>query len=871
MDSDRVIHQEEEGSVEVLPAQHSRLGVSLLTALGQCDVTDYPAPDPLNRPYSFGGTSPHTRPSATLGSSSSTSTPSASGQPSQQPAATGAAGAHTHAGPHHHHHHHHVPHRSGYMQEPPRTSTPASQSTATPSGTGAKDPARPESSASTFRPTTGFNGLSRPPAPPSEDQAMQQILRERQKRMQVEREERERNLEAYRREEREAREARAKQATSPRISTASNPPTSANPYPRPSLPPSPTNSRNLGVPTSASPVSSTKPSPSLPPTNAPATGSTQRPNLPLPSIGAIGGARSLPSPFDPQAGRPQSAAAQPGHHRSGSGTSTSGGIGGRPADVPGSATAKVDPTRPGAPPAMRQPQTQQPPPSSTAALHPASGGINRPINRQPLPAHAAGRHPTPHNYGPGGQDPDRTGASTGSAATSTKPTTAAGDDPANRPPPGRDYYGGNYPFSGGGNFMPFSGGFDYNSFSGWSSRRPMTDRERIAKEQRELQEDRRKLAVEQEARVAREKAEANAKREEELRKYRLEREAEEARIKAEDRERSRSKMYDTFVPGPRVPTGSTSTSTSTNAPAPAPPLASGATNTNTNSTDTALQQVAPQREPRPYEYKTDSRDYQYTPRDKRPRMDAAVDDARRGNANKSRRRKDDDRGKSPVKARDLSHLTEATKKYPDVHSTAVEKWLKTVGELNRIVANETYTGNSYRMSQHRSRHVPGGIVQVRIGGGFLGRGWKLRGEVGWDEAVSDPTYTDVKPEDGTDEGRGGEDYEICAAWKERGIWGTDVYTDDSDLGLVLVHAGWLKWGGQGPLGTDTDSVIVDVRIVPPLARYFATERNGIRTRGWGNGHDGGSIVIEAVRRLPVGSSKLVPRSIMLEISLLTDS
>lgn len=263
-------------------------------------------------------------------------------------------------------------------------------------------------------------------------------------------------------------------------------------------------------------------------------------------------------------------------------------------------------------------------------------------------------------------------------------------------------------------------------------------------------------------------------------------------------------------------------------------------------TDTALQQVAPRREPRPYEYKTDARDYQYTPRDKRPRMDAAVDDARRGNANKSRRRKEEDRPKSPVKARDLSHLTEATRKWPEVHSTAVETWLKTVGELDRVVARETYSGNKYRMSQHRKRNTAGGLVQVRIGGGFLGQRWKLRGEVGWDEATSTPKWTDEEVGHG--------DGELCAGWKERGVWGTDVYSDDSDLGLVLVHAGWIKWGG--PITTDTDNVIVDVRIVPPLGRYFPTERNGIRSRGWGNGHDGGSIVIEAVRRIPVSPASV---------------
>jgi hypothetical protein len=223
-------------------------------------------------------------------------------------------------------------------------------------------------------------------------------------------------------------------------------------------------------------------------------------------------------------------------------------------------------------------------------------------------------------------------------------------------------------------------------------------------------------------------------------------------------------------------------------------------------------------------------------------MDAAVDDARRGNANKTKRRKDEDKQKSPVRIRDFSALTETTRKYPEVKSTAVEAWLKHRGELNRVVAEETYTGSKYRMSQHRLRNTRGGIVKVRIGGGFLGKNWKLRGAPGWEDASSTPLRAG-----GAGLGKG--DGQISAGWDTRGVWGTDVYTDDSDLGLVLVHAGWIKWGGQQT--EDGDSLIVDVRIVPPLIRYTATERCGVLTRNWGNGHDGSSIVIEAVSRVPV--------------------
>lgn len=367
--------------------------------------------------------------------------------------------------------------------------------------------------------------------------------------------------------------------------------------------------------------------------------------------------------------------------------------------------------------------------------------------------------------------------------------------------------------------MPFSGGFDYNSFSGWGGNRVRPSE----RDQKEYAEERKRIADEQEARLARVRA-ATAQREKEVREAREQQEKERAqrdqlqreRIKAANQrealDRDQYRRYIDNQPG--------------QPPAQTP--------------NDALQQVAPRREPRPYEYKTDSRDYQYTPRDKRPRMDAAVDDARRG-VNKSKRRKDEDRQKSPVRIRDFSHLTEVTRKYPEVKSTAVEAWLKTKSEMNRVVANETYTGSDYRMSQHRNRNKQGGIVKVHIGGGFLGKNWKLRGAPWWEEASSTPIKT------GTTKGKG--DGQISAGWDKRGIWGTDVYTDDSDLGLVLVHAGWIKWGGQ--TSNDGDSLIVDVRIVPPLIHYTATERCGVLTRNWGNGHDGSSIVIEAVSRVPV--------------------
>jgi hypothetical protein len=56
------------------------------------------------------------------------------------------------------------------------------------------------------------------------------------------------------------------------------------------------------------------------------------------------------------------------------------------------------------------------------------------------------------------------------------------------------------------------------------------------------------------------------------------------------------------------------------------------------------------------------------------------------------------------------------------------------------------------------------------------------------------------------------------------IWGTDVYTGDSDLGTAAVHAGALNVGQTG---------IVEVVIVPSPPQHLGTTRNGVTTSGWG--------------------------------------
>lgn len=136
-----------------------------------------------------------------------------------------------------------------------------------------------------------------------------------------------------------------------------------------------------------------------------------------------------------------------------------------------------------------------------------------------------------------------------------------------------------------------------------------------------------------------------------------------------------------------------------------------------------------------------------------------------------------------------------------------------------------------------------------------------------------------------------------AAWQfwaqpsldHRKLWGTDVYTDDSDVLAMCVHAGWIEaphipgvpeWlsGGGGrrvakawtalaerqaaqtgeplealPPGPPTYLVphstcdlSVVLRIAPKLILYKGCHRGGVQSRSWGNTHDGVSLVVESV-------------------------
>jgi hypothetical protein len=55
------------------------------------------------------------------------------------------------------------------------------------------------------------------------------------------------------------------------------------------------------------------------------------------------------------------------------------------------------------------------------------------------------------------------------------------------------------------------------------------------------------------------------------------------------------------------------------------------------------------------------------------------------------------------------------------------------------------------------------------------------------------------------------------------VWGTDVYTTDSTLATVAVHAGILKAGQTG---------VVKVKIVTPPAQFQGSTKNGVTTGPW---------------------------------------
>lgn len=149
--------------------------------------------------------------------------------------------------------------------------------------------------------------------------------------------------------------------------------------------------------------------------------------------------------------------------------------------------------------------------------------------------------------------------------------------------------------------------------------------------------------------------------------------------------------------------------------------------------------------------------------------------------------------------------------------------------------------------------------------------------------------------------------EICA---RRALWGTGVYTDDSDPVAAAIHSGFIRgeWGEDVDVslldleikdqhqhaphsanGTNVDSsskvtadskvktepevknntnkrktppvpppdkdLHITLLILPPLERYESSVMYGLKSRAWGDNHDGMSFKVERIEWVDEGGSK----------------
>lgn len=131
--------------------------------------------------------------------------------------------------------------------------------------------------------------------------------------------------------------------------------------------------------------------------------------------------------------------------------------------------------------------------------------------------------------------------------------------------------------------------------------------------------------------------------------------------------------------------------------------------------------------------------------------------------------------------------------------------------------------------------IPATVVTYREGAS-LAEHLKLDGADG-------PTAIDIAiPADATSS--------MNARLRARQLWGTDVYTADSDLVAVLAHAGYYRPTATVP--QNLSEVHAVVRAAPhPEDGYPSTSRNGIRSRSWGSIRDGCGFIVESARVVTV--------------------
>lgn len=68
--------------------------------------------------------------------------------------------------------------------------------------------------------------------------------------------------------------------------------------------------------------------------------------------------------------------------------------------------------------------------------------------------------------------------------------------------------------------------------------------------------------------------------------------------------------------------------------------------------------------------------------------------------------------------------------------------------------------------------------------------------------------------------------------RSRQLWGTKIYTEDSDLVAVLVHAGYVNLTLIDSVASEIHSLHVTLKVLPLQTSYASTNSNNIRSRSW---------------------------------------
>jgi hypothetical protein len=128
--------------------------------------------------------------------------------------------------------------------------------------------------------------------------------------------------------------------------------------------------------------------------------------------------------------------------------------------------------------------------------------------------------------------------------------------------------------------------------------------------------------------------------------------------------------------------------------------------------------------------------------------------------------------------------------------------------------------------------------------------------------------------------------QLVKLMQDRYLFGTEVYTEDSDPLLAAIHSGWLRgaWPddideGMLELAPVADSslppneevidtkpknpfirpeereVHITLLILPKLKKYQSSLRYGLKSREWGDNHDGLSFLVTSVRFTDEGDSR----------------